>query len=140
MRSPGRLLFTAVTLGCGFKGGEVTPLFFIGATLGCTLGAMLGVPVDFLAALGFVAVFAGAANTPLACTIMGIELFGGAVHGVSGDRLFRELRLVGPPRHLSVADRGHTQDRRSACSRGDDSRAEPAKFTGPGPRSRVVAV
>jgi H+/Cl- antiporter ClcA/PII-like signaling protein len=72
-----KLLFTAVTLGCGFKGGEVTPLFFIGATLGCTLGVVLGVPPNFLAALGFVAVFAGAANTPLACTVMGIELFGG---------------------------------------------------------------
>jgi H+/Cl- antiporter ClcA len=76
-----KLLFTAVTLGCGFKGGEVTPLFFIGATLGCTLGWLLGVPTDFMAALGFVAVFAGAANTPLACTVMGIELFG-AQHGV----------------------------------------------------------
>ncbi len=72
-----KLLFTAVTLSCGFKGGEVTPLFFMGATLGCTLGFVLGVPPDFLAALGFVAVFAGAANTPLACTVMGIELFGG---------------------------------------------------------------
>jgi H+/Cl- antiporter ClcA/PII-like signaling protein len=76
-----KLLFTAITLSSGFKGGEVTPLFFIGATLGCTLGWILGVPNDFMAALGFVAVFAGAANTPLACTIMGIELFG-ARHGV----------------------------------------------------------
>ncbi len=71
-----KMLFTAVTLGSGFKGGEVTPLFFIGAALGCTLGTLLGVPHDFMAALGFVAVFAGAANTPLACTVMGIELFG----------------------------------------------------------------
>ena len=71
-----KLVFTAVTLGSGFKGGEVTPLFFIGATLGFALGHLLGVPPSFLAALGFVAVFAGAANTPLACTVMGIELFG----------------------------------------------------------------
>lgn len=76
-----KLLFTALTLGSGFKGGEVTPLFFIGATLGCTLGHLLGVPPAFLAAMGFVAVFAGAANTPLACTVMGIELFG-AQYGV----------------------------------------------------------
>jgi PII-like signaling protein len=69
-------LFTAVTLSSGFKGGEVTPLFFIGATLGCTLGTLLGVPPEFMAALGFVAVFAGAANTPLACMLMGMELFG----------------------------------------------------------------
>ena len=75
-----KVVFTAVTLGSGFVGGEVTPLFVIGATLGATLAGLLGVPVPFLAALGFVAVFAGAANTPLACTIMGVELFGaGAV-------------------------------------------------------------
>lgn len=72
-----KLLFTVVTLSCGFKGGEVTPLFFIGAALGNALGGALGVPPDIFAALGFVAVFAGAANTPLACTIMGVELFGG---------------------------------------------------------------
>ncbi|AYJ84675.1 voltage-gated chloride channel protein (plasmid) [Sphingomonas paeninsulae] len=71
-----KMLFTVVTLSAGFKGGEVTPLFFIGAALGHALAAPLGVPVDLFAALGFVAVFAGAANTPLACTIMGIELFG----------------------------------------------------------------
>jgi len=73
-----KLLFTSVTLGSGFQGGEVTPLFVIGATLGATLGHLLGVPVPLMAALGFVAVFAGATNTPLACTIMGVELFGGA--------------------------------------------------------------
>ncbi len=71
-----KILFTAVTLGSGFVGGEVTPLFVIGATLGATLAGVLGAPVPLLAALGFVAVFAGAANTPLACTIMGAELFG----------------------------------------------------------------
>ncbi len=71
-----KLLFTAITLGCGFKGGEVTPLFFIGATLGNTLATALGAPVDLFAGLGFIAVFAGATNTPLACTMMGIELFG----------------------------------------------------------------
>lgn len=76
-----KLLFTAVTLGSGFKGGEVTPLFFMGATFGCMLGQVLGVPSDFMAGLGFVAVFAGAANTPLACTFMGVELFG-AQYGV----------------------------------------------------------
>ena len=71
-----KLVFTAVTLGSGFQGGEVTPLFVIGATLGATLGHLLGVPVPLLAGIGFVAVFAGATNTPLACTIMGVELFG----------------------------------------------------------------
>lgn len=71
-----KLLFTAVTLAAGFKGGEVTPLFFIGAALGNTLAVLLGAPIDLFAGLGFIAVFAGATNTPLACTVMGIELFG----------------------------------------------------------------
>lgn len=71
-----KLLFTAVTLGSGFLGGEVTPLFVIGATLGVSMGRLLGVSIPLMAAIGFVAVFAGAANTPLACTIMGVELFG----------------------------------------------------------------
>jgi H+/Cl- antiporter ClcA len=71
-----KLLLTAITLGMGFKGGEVTPLFFIGATLGHTLAVLLGAPVDLFAGLGFIAVFAGATNTPIACTLMGIELFG----------------------------------------------------------------
>lgn len=70
-----KLVFTAVTLGSGFHGGEVTPLFVIGATLGAVLGPPLGVPAPLSAAIGFVAVFAGATNTPLACTVMGVELF-----------------------------------------------------------------
>jgi len=71
-----KLLLTAITLGMGFKGGEVTPLFFIGATLGNLLAVITGAPIDLMAGLGFIAVFAGATNTPLACTLMGIELFG----------------------------------------------------------------
>ncbi len=71
-----KILFTAITLGAGFKGGEVTPLFFIGATLGSALSFFLPLPVGLLAAMGFVAVFAGAAKTPLACCIMAMELFG----------------------------------------------------------------
>lgn len=71
-----KIVFTAVTLGCAFPGGEVTPLFVIGATLGAALATPLHLPVALLASIGFVAVFAGAANVPLACTIMGVELFG----------------------------------------------------------------
>lgn len=71
-----KLLLTALTLGAGFKGGEVTPLFFIGAALGSALAGILPLPVALLAGMGFVAVFAGAANTPLACLLMGLELFG----------------------------------------------------------------
>ncbi len=70
-----KILFTAVTLAAGFKGGEVTPLFFVGAALGNAMARILHAPIDLFAGLGFVAVFAGATNTPLACTIMGIELF-----------------------------------------------------------------
>ncbi|WP_269522125.1 voltage-gated chloride channel family protein [Coraliomargarita parva] len=73
-----KLLLTAITLSMGFKGGEVTPLFFIGATLGNSLALLMGAPVDLFAGLGFIAVFAGATNTPLACVMMGIELFGAA--------------------------------------------------------------
>lgn len=72
-----KTLFTTVTLSSGFKGGEVTPLFFIGAALGNAMAGLLHAPVALFAGLGFVAVFAGATNTPLACTIMAIELFGG---------------------------------------------------------------
>lgn len=72
-----KTIYTTITLGTGFKGGEVTPLFYIGATLGNTLSLLLNAPVSLFAALGFIAVFAGATNTPLACTFMGVELFGG---------------------------------------------------------------
>lgn len=72
----GKMVFTIGSLGSGFKGGEVTPLFYIGATLGNALAPLLNMPFALLAALGFVGVFAGAANTPLACTLMAMELFG----------------------------------------------------------------
>ena len=71
-----KILLTTFTIGVGFKGGEVTPLFFIGATLGNALALFLPLPMALLAGMGFVAVFSGATNTPIACTIMGIELFG----------------------------------------------------------------
>ena len=71
-----KILFTGFTLGAGFKGGEVTPLFFIGATLGSALSLIVPLPIALLAGMGFVAVFSGATHTPIACTIMGMELFG----------------------------------------------------------------
>lgn len=71
-----KLLFTVVTLASGFKGGEVTPLFFIGAALGNSLAMVMGAPVDLFAAIGFVAIFAGATKTPIASLLMGMELFG----------------------------------------------------------------
>ena len=71
-----KLSLTALTLSAGFKGGEVTPLFFIGATLGNALSCLIPLHPSLLAAMGFVAVFAGAANTPLASSLMAFELFG----------------------------------------------------------------
>lgn len=71
-----KILFTSFTLGAGFKGGEVTPLFYVGATLGNALVWFVPLPVSLMAGMGFVAVFSGATNTPIACTIMGLELFG----------------------------------------------------------------
>lgn len=71
-----KILFTGFTLGAGFKGGEVTPLFFIGATLGSALSLFIPLPIALLAGMGFVAVFSGATHTPFACTVMGLELFG----------------------------------------------------------------
>jgi H+/Cl- antiporter ClcA len=71
-----KIFMTSLTLGAGFKGGEVTPLFYTGATLGNALSGVIPLPMALLAGMGFVGVFSGATNTPLACTLMGIELFG----------------------------------------------------------------
>ena len=71
-----KLAFTAVTIGCGFKGGEVVPSFFVGATFGCVFGGLLGLPPAFAAAVGLVAVFCGAVNCPIASVILSVELFG----------------------------------------------------------------
>jgi H+/Cl- antiporter ClcA len=71
-----KMAFTIITLAASFKGGEVTPLFFIGAALGNALSYFIALPTGLLAGMGFVAVFAGATNTPLACSIMAMELFG----------------------------------------------------------------
>jgi H+/Cl- antiporter ClcA len=71
-----KLLLTILTLSIGFKGGEVTPLFFIGATLGSGLSLFIPLPISFLAGMGMVAVFGAAAKTPLASAILAFELFG----------------------------------------------------------------
>ncbi|MFC3809719.1 chloride channel protein [Lacihabitans lacunae] len=105
-----KLLFTAFTLSAGFKGGEVTPLFFIGATLGSALAVFMPLPVSLLAGMGFVAVFSGATNTPLACTFMAIELFGaagGLYYGIacvvgyifSGHSSIYSSQLIGEAKH-----------------------------------------
>ena len=71
-----KMLFTAITLASGFKGGEVVPCFFIGATFACVLGPLLGLPAGFAAAVGLIGVFCGAVNCPLASTFLAVELFG----------------------------------------------------------------
>ncbi|SCY45332.1 voltage-gated chloride channel family protein [Alkaliphilus peptidifermentans] len=72
-----KLVFTAITMGTGFRGGEVIPLFFMGATLGNTLSSVVGLPPSFLAALGMIAVFSGATNTPVSAFILSMEMFEG---------------------------------------------------------------
>lgn len=71
-----KILFTAITLGSGFKGGEIVPTFFIGTTMGCWVGGLLGLDPGFAAALGMVGAFCGVVNSPAASMFLGIELFG----------------------------------------------------------------
>lgn len=72
-----KMLFTAVTLGSGFKGGEIVPVFFTGATFGCVVAPLLGLPASFGAALGLAALFCGATNCPITSILLALELFGG---------------------------------------------------------------
>ncbi|WP_244935850.1 voltage-gated chloride channel family protein [Leptospira bouyouniensis] len=106
-----KMFSTSFTLGAGFKGGEVTPLFFIGSTLGSSLSEILPLPRSLMAGMGFVGVFAAAANTPLACTFMAIELFGinSAIYmGItcvtaylfSGHTGIYSSQVIGDPKHL----------------------------------------
>jgi len=71
-----KILFTAVTIGCGFKGGEIVPTFFIGATLGTVIGGLFGDSTGFYGAIGLVAAFCGVVNCPIASIFLSIELFG----------------------------------------------------------------
>jgi len=72
-----KILLTALTLSSGFKGGEVVPSFFVGATFGCVAAPLLGLPPQLGAALGMVALFCGCTNSPLASICLAIEVFGG---------------------------------------------------------------
>ena len=71
-----KIVFTAVTLGCGFKGGEIVPTLFVGSTFGCAAGALLGLPAPFAAALGVTGLFCGMTNCPITSLLISIELFG----------------------------------------------------------------
>lgn len=110
-----KMAFTILTLAAGFKGGEVTPLFFIGATLGNALAYIIPLPMGLLTGMGFVAVFAGATNTPLACMLMGIELFGHqcgiyvaiacvVAYLVSGHTSIYQKQMIGEPKHSRFAN------------------------------------
>jgi H+/Cl- antiporter ClcA len=108
-----KMAFTILTLAAGFKGGEVTPLFFIGAVLGNALSYFIPLPTALLAGMGFVAVFAGATNTPMACSIMAIELFGNecgvyvaiacvVAYLLSGHNSIYHKQVVGQPKVNSL--------------------------------------
>lgn len=71
-----KIVFTAVTLGCGFKGGEIVPTLFVGSTFGCAAGALLGLPAGFAAALGITGLFCGMTNCPITSLLISVELFG----------------------------------------------------------------
>lgn len=109
-----KMILTILTLSAGFKGGEVTPLFFIGATLGNALGLFIPLPIGLLAGMGFVAVFAGATNTPIACSLMAIELFGVECgvyvsvacvlsYLISGHNSIYHRQVVGEAKHIKLA-------------------------------------
>ncbi|MBQ7901139.1 MAG: chloride channel protein [Clostridia bacterium] len=71
-----KILFTAVTVGAGFKGGEIVPAFFVGTTFGVVAGGLLGIDPSFAAALSMICMFCGIANCPMSSVILGVELFG----------------------------------------------------------------
>lgn len=71
-----KIVFTAITISAGFKGGEIVPALFIGSTLGCTLGTVLGIDPSLAASLGFVALFCGVVNCPIASIMLSVEVFG----------------------------------------------------------------
>ena len=109
---------TSLTLGTGFKGGEVTPLFFIGATMGNALSHVLPLPASLLAGMGFVAVFAGAANTPIASTLMAVELFGAEVGAFAGIASILSYLFSGHSGIYTAQRVGRTKHRHNAAEEG----------------------
>jgi H+/Cl- antiporter ClcA len=115
-----KLVFTAVTLGTGFLGGEVTPLFFVGAALGNALAGPLGLPVDLGAGVGLAAVFAAASNTPLALSIMAMELLGAPV--------FPHVVIVCVLAYLLSGHRSIYPAQRLVAGKGGARFAQPTRF------------
>lgn len=71
-----KMFLTALAIGCGFKGGEIVPTFFVGATLGCVVGQLIGLPASAAAAVGMVGMFCCVTNCPVASMLIAFELFG----------------------------------------------------------------
>lgn len=115
-----KIALTALTLGTGFQGGEVTPLFGIGASLGGVLGSLVGIPCAFAAALGMLGVFGSALNVPITTIMLGVDLFGGAAmpyfvivafvsYLVAGHRgVYPAQRIVTPKRRSLASDANST--------------------------------
>ena len=72
-----KMILTALTLNAGFKGGEIVPSFFVGATFGCFVGPAIGLGASFSAGVGLVCVFCGVTNAPMTSILLSYELFGG---------------------------------------------------------------
>ncbi len=115
-----KLLLTAVTLGAGFLGGEVTPLFFVGAALGNVLAQVLGLPLELGAGVGMAAVFAAASNTPLALSIMAMELLGADV--------FPHVVIVSVLAYLMTGHRSIYPSQRAIFSKSGRSLTEPTRL------------
>lgn len=141
-----KLIFTVITLGAGFLGGEVTPLFFVGATLGSVLARLLGLPIALGAGVGIAAVFGAAANTPVALAVMATELLGSGIfphafivclvaYLLSGhrsiypsQRLFRS-KYGGPVFTSAIALRDYRDERRSEASKSAAVNPSPSEET-----------
>ncbi len=137
-----KLIFTSLTVGAGYKGGEITPLFIMGAALGYVLAPVLGAPPELLAAVGFAAVFAGASNTPLASAIMGVELFGGGfiylLAGTVVSYIFSGHRSIYVTQRVDTPKFMFEVPRRFAVR--DIMTREPASVTPSTPLADVVAL
>ena len=94
-----KIVFTCITLTFGGSGGMVTPIFFVGATFGTLLAAILGVDPATFAAIGMVALLAGAANTPIAASILAVELFGSQIASYAAVACVTSFLMTG---HRSV--------------------------------------
>ncbi|MBJ9965673.1 voltage-gated chloride channel family protein [Burkholderia seminalis] len=118
----GKFGFTVASLGTGFKGGEVTPLFYIGATLGNALAPILHMPFAFMAGIGFVAVFSGAANAPIATTLMAMELFGAEVGPLAAIGCVTAYLFSGHTGIYHAQRVGHSKHRRHRAAVPEDLR------------------